>query len=140
MKRNVKQEQGIIDTFGANLPECSGDERRYNSHEQEIKCLRGRLSRGQKMQGICSLAGNVAHEFNNILTPIIGYAELSIAQAWEPETVYYYQKQILAAAMRASNLASYLLAISREKDEGEADNRLGFEEIQAAISGSSARG
>lgn len=71
------------------------------------------LSHEQKMEVIGQMAGDVAHDFNNILTAIIGYA--SILQAETNDHQRGYVEQILRSAEKASQLTQGLLSISRKQ-------------------------
>ncbi|MCG8634900.1 MAG: ATP-binding protein [Desulfobacterales bacterium] len=71
------------------------------------------LRQSQKMEAIGTLAGGIAHDFNNILSGIIGYTELSMAEAGGGEK---FQK-ILDAAYRARGLVSQILTFSHQKDQ-----------------------
>ncbi|HXX79984.1 MAG TPA: ATP-binding protein, partial [Thermodesulfovibrionales bacterium] len=71
------------------------------------------LSHDQKMEVIGQMAGDVAHDFNNILTAIIGYA--SILQAEANDHQKEYVEQILLSAEKASHLTQSLLSLSRKQ-------------------------
>jgi len=73
----------------------------------------GQLSHEQKMEVIGQMAGDVAHDFNNILTAIIGYA--SILQAEANDHQKGYVEQILRSAENASHLTQGLLSLSRKQ-------------------------
>ena len=81
----------------------------------ERKNLQYQLFQSQKMEGIGQLAGGVAHDFNNILTAIIGYGNLAELRLKDDETTMQYLEQILAAADRAAHLTQGLLAFSRKQ-------------------------
>jgi two-component system, cell cycle sensor histidine kinase and response regulator CckA len=72
------------------------------------------LRQSQKMEAMGRLAGGVAHDFNNILTAILGYAAL-IETEPEDETTQAHATQIRTAAERAAALARQLLAFSRRQ-------------------------
>ncbi len=73
------------------------------------------LRQAQKMEAIGRLAGGVAHDFNNILTAIIGYTDL-IAERLQPdEPAYREVGEIRKAADHAAALTRQLLAFSRKQ-------------------------
>jgi two-component system cell cycle sensor histidine kinase/response regulator CckA len=78
------------------------------------KHLEEQLRHSQKMEAIGQLAGGVAHDFNNILTAIIGYGSLLQMKIGKDESLGKYVNQIIYSAERASNLTHSLLAFSRK--------------------------
>jgi Na+/proline symporter/signal transduction histidine kinase/CheY-like chemotaxis protein len=81
----------------------------------ERKRLEEQLRQSQKMEAIGTLAGGVAHDFNNILTAIIGYGNLLKMQIKEDDPLANYIDQILSSSERAANLTQSLLAFSRKQ-------------------------
>ncbi|HEC61399.1 MAG TPA: PAS domain S-box protein [bacterium] len=80
------------------------------------KKLESQLVQAQKMESIGTLAGGIAHDFNNILTPIHGYAELTLCEVPKEDSVHEYMKQILDGARRAKELVLQILSFSRQTD------------------------
>jgi signal transduction histidine kinase len=83
--------------------------------EQEQEKLHSQLLQAQKMEAVGHLAGGVAHDFNNILTAIIGYANMLRKKVLADEQLAFYANQILSAADRAARLTKSLLAFSRKQ-------------------------
>ena len=79
------------------------------------KSLEQQLLQSQKMEAIGRLAGGVAHDFNNILTAIIGQADLLALDAKEKDLPVQEIEQIRSAAERAASLTRQLLAFSRKQ-------------------------
>lgn len=83
--------------------------------EEEKRQLESQLNHSQKMEAIGQLAGGVAHEFNNIMTAIIGYGHLMVMKTEEHSPLRHFAAQILTAAERASGLTKSLLTFSRKQ-------------------------
>ncbi len=74
-----------------------------------------RLQRIQNFESIGRLAGGVAHDFNNVLTPILGFAEMLLEEA-PPEHPWRQElKEIASAAEHAKHLTQQLLAVGRRQ-------------------------
>lgn len=84
--------------------------------EQERHDLERQLQLAQKMETVGTLAGGIAHDFNNILSPIIGYAELSLADKALPSATRSHLTNILSAAQRAKEMVHQILAFSRRQE------------------------
>lgn len=81
----------------------------------ERKRLEAQLLQAQKIESVGRLAGGVAHDINNVLTAIIGYAELAI-EASDPETpIYNDLEEILKVSRSATSIIRQLLAFSRQQ-------------------------
>ena len=77
--------------------------------------LEDRLRQSQKMESIGRLAGGVAHDFNNMLSIILGYAEISMMDVPETEKLWRNLNQISKAAERSRDITRQLLAFSRKE-------------------------
>ena len=72
------------------------------------------LRQSQKMQALGTLVGGVAHDFNNILGAVLGYAELTLNNVSRESIAWNYLKQILVAGERARHLVQQMLTFSRQ--------------------------
>jgi len=79
------------------------------------KHLEEQLRHAQKMDAIGQLAGGVAHDFNNMLTAIIGYGNLLQRKTTNTPSLGKYVDNIIYSAEKAANLTSNLLAFSRKQ-------------------------
>lgn len=80
----------------------------------ERKKIEDQLRQAQKMEAIGTLAGGVAHDFNNILSAIFGYTDLARLEAAGNERLRDHLTGIIKAAQRARELVSQILAFSRK--------------------------
>lgn len=83
--------------------------------------LEKQLRHTQKMEAIGTLAGGVAHDFNNVLTPIMGYTEIVRLKlendGYQGDKVYTYLDEILKASKRAKLLVEQVLTFSRSSEK-----------------------
>ncbi|HEX9078224.1 MAG TPA: ATP-binding protein [Desulfuromonadaceae bacterium] len=77
--------------------------------------MEAQLLHSQKMESIGTLAGGVAHDFNNILTVIMNCAEMLRGKLNDRERAFLLVDQILGSAQRAAKLTRSLLAFSRKQ-------------------------
>lgn len=77
--------------------------------------LRRQVAQATKMQAVGQLAGGVAHDFNNVLTAIIGYCDLMLLRHMPGDSDYDDIQQIKLNSNRAASLTRHLLAFSRQQ-------------------------
>ncbi|MBS0579488.1 MAG: HAMP domain-containing protein [Proteobacteria bacterium] len=82
--------------------------------------LERRLQHRERIATIGTLAGGMAHEFNNIMTPILLYSQLALNGTAQNGALASDLKRIVAAAHRARSLVNRILTFSREMDSQEA--------------------
>lgn len=75
--------------------------------------LESRLQRAEKMESIGTLAGGIAHEFNNLLAPIMLYTEMASDDVPRDSDTYRNLQKVLVNGTRAAELVSYILGFSR---------------------------
>ncbi len=83
--------------------------------EKERRSLEGRLLQSQKMEAVGRLAGGVAHDYNNMLSLIIGYAEMALEKVDPARPIGQDLTEILAAARRSADITRQLLAYARRQ-------------------------
>lgn len=94
-----------------------GEPLAYQAFGEDItkqKQMTEQLRQSQKMDAIGQLAGGVAHDFNNMLHGIIGYAQLLILELSDNEELLNYAQLIKNGGKRAAQLTEKLLAFSRK--------------------------
>jgi signal transduction histidine kinase/putative methionine-R-sulfoxide reductase with GAF domain/ActR/RegA family two-component response regulator len=82
---------------------------------RDLERTQEQLIQSQKMEAVGRLAGGVAHDFNNQLTAIMGYADFLLAGFAEDDARRLEVEEILRAAGRAAELTRQLLAFSRRQ-------------------------
>ncbi|MFZ2955733.1 MAG: response regulator [Candidatus Ozemobacteraceae bacterium] len=83
--------------------------------EKEKDRIQEQLFQSQKMEAIGTLAGGIAHDLNNLLTPILGFAELAIEKTAMQSPVRGDLNEIRFVANRAADLVRQLLYYSRKQ-------------------------
>lgn len=81
----------------------------------EQKMLTSQLLHAQKMEAIGNLAGGVAHDFNNVLSVVMGYLEFAMGKLQPGTPVYTDLQEVKKASHRATDIVTQLLLFSRKQ-------------------------
>ncbi len=90
-------------------------QRQARKGEDETRALQAMLVQSQKMEAIGTLAGGVAHDFNNMLGVIIGRTELALDQVGPTGPLHDNLEEINKAAQRSADVTRQLLAFARKQ-------------------------
>lgn len=90
-------------------------------NDREKETLQQQLYQSQKMESIGRLAGGVAHDFNNMLSVIIGFSELTVNKFKDNPILTQNLSEILKAAHRSSELTKQLLVFARKQEVNPTD-------------------
>lgn len=83
----------------------------------QLSRLEHRLNQSRKLEAIGTLAGGIAHDFGNILTSLIGYAEMALEDDLEEESPARHDvEQILIGCFRARELVDRILTFSQRSE------------------------
>ncbi|MBM9518458.1 PAS domain S-box protein [Desulforhopalus vacuolatus] len=83
--------------------------------EAENKKLQAQLTQADKMESVGRLAGGVAHDFNNMLTVILGYTEAAMEEIDPSEPLYSNLQEIRNSAQHSADLTKQLLTFARKQ-------------------------
>jgi PAS domain S-box-containing protein len=115
----VGGEKKLMNVIAAKIKDLEGNMIGVMQCVQDITVseqLQAQLFHAQKMESIGTLAGGMAHEFNNILAAIQGYTQLAQMDAGSREPLAKYLQVILAGCQRASALVRNMLTFARTGD------------------------
>jgi len=77
--------------------------------------LEDQFRQAQKMESVGRLAGGVAHDYNNMLSVILGYTQLALEKVEPDSTMQVFLQAILEAAQRSADITRQLLAFARKQ-------------------------
>jgi signal transduction histidine kinase/ActR/RegA family two-component response regulator len=107
----VRDENGKMDS----LTVVTANSTQRKLVEQEKTRLEAQLRQAQKMEAVGRLAGGVAHDFNNMLSLIIGHAEMAMEELDPSHRAYADLEQIRKAGERSTSLTRQLLAFASKQ-------------------------
>jgi signal transduction histidine kinase/DNA-binding NtrC family response regulator len=81
----------------------------------EHRKLEAQFMQAQKMESVALLAGGVAHDYNNMLSVILGYSELALENITPVDSLYKYITEIRNAAIRSADITRQLLTFARKQ-------------------------
>lgn len=116
-----KRKDGTLYTEEANISPLYDDAGKVVHYVATKLDITGEIKReeqyrqGQKMEAIGQLAGGVAHDYNNMLSIILGRAELGMRKLNPKDPPYAVLQEIQQAAKRSANLTQQLLAYARKQ-------------------------
>jgi PAS domain S-box-containing protein len=105
----------VVVSMGEQIAIFSQDITNQKQAETEKEKLQSQLMQVQKMESIGQLAGGVAHDFNNMLSVILGHTDLVLDQLDPGEPFYDNLQEIRKAAERSANLTRQLLTFARRQ-------------------------
>lgn len=107
----------VFDSSGAivNFVSITRDISEFLRLQEEKEKLQSQYLQAQKMESVGRLAGGVAHDFNNMLNVIIGYAQLALDKLDPGQMLHSYLQEIYGAALRSADLTRQLLAFARRQ-------------------------
>jgi PAS domain S-box-containing protein len=118
---NRNKEGNLFDVEAVIYPIRDADDKvlNYVSISRDITqeaAIEKHLRQQQKMNAVGELAGGVSHDFNNILTAILGYVALCMNNVDEESKTYKYLSEIVKAGDRATKLVRQILMFSRQEE------------------------
>ncbi|MGB4948565.1 MAG: ATP-binding protein, partial [Candidatus Competibacter denitrificans] len=105
----LRGHEGFIYRAAGSIGDITEQKRAAEEHER----LTSQLRHAQKMEAVGTLAGGIAHEFNNLLGVILGYTEMARQAPPDDPRSEQYLKQVLVAGKRAKAIVNQILTFSR---------------------------
>lgn len=88
---------------------------RKGAEEREKNDLNARLNQARKMESVGRLAGGVAHEFNNMLSIILGYATMAMETLEPSSQLHAHMQKIIKAGEHSADIVRQLLTFARKQ-------------------------
>lgn len=89
----------------------------FEQLEAQFQQVREGLTHSHRLATLGTIASIIAHEYNNILTPIMSYAQIALADTSDTEMMKKALEKVLTGSERAAKISSSLLGFAREADE-----------------------
>jgi signal transduction histidine kinase/ActR/RegA family two-component response regulator len=110
VESNIRQFQYLGKQVALSISRDITDRRRA---EEEKRSLEERLNRAEKMESLGTLAGGVAHDLNNVLGIVVGYAEMLLDDVDKSSPLRHGLENIMTGGQRAAAIVDDLLTLAR---------------------------
>ncbi len=107
--------------------------------ERELASVRRQLDHSQRLATLGTIAGSIAHEFNNILTPVLSYSQMALASPNDATLVGKALRKAMEGSERASKIASAMLGFVKADDSGPAHIAQDIQQALACLARDPAR-
>lgn len=108
--------------------------RHFEHLERQLQQVQAGLTHSHRLTTLGTLASIVAHEYNNILTPIVSYAQMALARPDDHELMRKAVEKALAGAERAAQISSSMLGFAQQDDDaGNAELRAVIDEAVTCL-------
>ncbi len=114
----IQLSASLFNLDGRNVIQCIlRDISRLKKEEEEIRNI-------QKLEALGTLSGGIAHDINNILSPIIGFTQLALLETDNKEKQMSCLNEVITAANRAKDLAQQILTYCRKSETDKYPHRI----------------
>ncbi|GAB6145745.1 response regulator [Desulfocicer niacini] len=110
-----KSDVRLMEAIAGHLAPLLNATLQRDKQAKKRQSLEDQLRQTQKMESVGRLAGGVAHDYNNVLSVIMGFTELAMVDEDLTEPVRTNLKEILKATKRATDITRHLLAFARKQ-------------------------
>jgi len=120
--RLLKNDEGCF----CGIEEISRDVTAQKNAEEERRILEKYFRQAMKSEAVATMAGGIAHEFNNILFAIIGNTEMAIEDARAGSMQHQNLQDVLQSSLRAKKLVQDIMTFSRHAEQEKKPVRIQF--------------
>jgi len=122
LTRDVGGDMGVvIGALGDLQDELAREKRTRQQAEHEREGLRDQFVQAQKMEALGTLAGGIAHDFDNVIAAIIGQAELAVFASQSGKPVEDRLARVVKAGLRVKSVVQQILSFARQETTVETE-------------------
>lgn len=117
---DIREINDLAEDLDSMRRELVGATTRLTAHIEEREQLETRLRQKQRIETVGTLAGGLAHEFNNVLVPITLFGQLALDKIPPDHPAHADMNRVMGAVARATSVAGKILTFGRHEGGNEA--------------------